>query len=41
VLRTTRLMLRGWLPADRAPFAALNAVPANVAPRRVMEELRA
>jgi RimJ/RimL family protein N-acetyltransferase len=27
VLRTTRLMLRGWLPADRAPFAALNADP--------------
>lgn len=27
VLRTERLVLRGWLPADRAPFAALNADP--------------
>jgi len=25
VLRTDRLVLRGWRPADRAPFAALNA----------------
>lgn len=25
VLRTERLVLRGWLDADRAPFAALNA----------------
>jgi RimJ/RimL family protein N-acetyltransferase len=30
-LRTDRLRLRGWLPTDRAPFAALNADP------RVME----
>lgn len=27
-LRTPRLLLRGWRPADRAPFAALNADPA-------------
>ena len=26
-LRTDRLLLRRWLPADRAPFAALNADP--------------
>ncbi len=26
-LRTPRLLLRGWLPADRVPFAALNADP--------------
>jgi len=26
-LRTARLLLRRWLPADRAPFAALNADP--------------
>jgi ribosomal-protein-alanine N-acetyltransferase len=31
VLRTERLVLRQWLPADREPFAALNADP------RVME----
>ena len=30
-LRTERLLLRGWLPADRAPFAALNADPEVVA----------
>ena len=30
-LRTDRLCLRRWLPADRVPFAALNADP------RVME----
>ena len=27
-LRTERLILRGWRPADREPFAALNADPA-------------
>ncbi len=27
VLRTSRLVLRGWTDADRAPFAALNADP--------------
>jgi RimJ/RimL family protein N-acetyltransferase len=27
-LRTARLLLRPWLPSDRAPFAALNADPA-------------
>lgn len=32
-LRTPRLTLRRWCPADRAPFAALNADP------RVMEHL--
>lgn len=26
-LETERLLLRGWRPADRAPFAALNADP--------------
>lgn len=26
-LRTERLLLRGWTPADREPFAALNADP--------------
>jgi RimJ/RimL family protein N-acetyltransferase len=26
-LRTERLLLRGWQPADREPFAALNADP--------------
>jgi ribosomal-protein-alanine N-acetyltransferase len=26
-LRTRRLLLRGWVPEDRAPFAALNADP--------------
>jgi RimJ/RimL family protein N-acetyltransferase len=26
-LRTSRLILRHWLPSDRAPFAALNADP--------------
>ncbi len=26
-LRTERLLLRGWRPEDRAPFAALNADP--------------
>ena len=26
-LRTDRLLLRGWRPGDRAPFAALNADP--------------
>lgn len=26
-LRTERLLLRGWRPADREPFAALNADP--------------
>ena len=26
-LRTPRVLLRGWRPADRAPFAALNADP--------------
>jgi len=26
-LRTERLLLRGWLPADREPFAVLNADP--------------
>lgn len=30
-LRTPRLVLRGWRPSDKAPFAALNADP------RVME----
>jgi len=34
-LRTARLLLRRWLPADREPFAALNADP------RVMEQLPA
>jgi RimJ/RimL family protein N-acetyltransferase len=34
-LRTERLILRRWLPADRAPFAALNADP------RVMEHFPA
>src|SRR5207248_4073949 len=34
-LRTARLLLRRWLPADREPFAALNADP------RVMEYLPA
>jgi RimJ/RimL family protein N-acetyltransferase len=34
-LRTDRLLLRRWLPDDRAPFAALNADP------RVMEHLPA
>ncbi len=29
-LHTERLVLRGWTPADRAPFAALNADPAVV-----------
>jgi RimJ/RimL family protein N-acetyltransferase len=29
-LRTDRLLLRGWRPEDRAPFAALNADPAVV-----------
>ena len=29
-LRTDRLILRGWTPEDRAPFAALNADPAVV-----------
>jgi RimJ/RimL family protein N-acetyltransferase len=28
VLRTPRLILRRWRPADRAPFAAMNADPA-------------
>ena len=31
VLRTPRLILRHWLPSDRAPFAALNADPAVMA----------
>jgi RimJ/RimL family protein N-acetyltransferase len=31
VLRTARLILRHWCPADRAPFAALNADPAVMA----------
>jgi len=35
VLRTDRLLLRGFTPDDRAPFAALNADP------RVMEHLPA
>ena len=35
VLRTARLLLREWRPADREPFAALNADP------RVMEHLPA
>lgn len=26
-IRTTRLLLRGWLPEDRAPFAQMNADP--------------
>ena len=26
-MRTQRLVLRGWLPSDREPFAALNADP--------------
>jgi RimJ/RimL family protein N-acetyltransferase len=34
-LRTNRLLLRPWLPSDRAPFAALNADP------RVMEHFQA
>ena len=34
-LKTDRLLLRRWQPADRAPFAALNADP------RVMEHLSA
>ena len=34
-LRTDRLLLRRWRPADRAPFAALNADP------RVMEHFPA
>lgn len=34
-IRTTRLVLRRWRPADRAPFAALNADP------RVVEHLPA
>jgi RimJ/RimL family protein N-acetyltransferase len=34
-LRTERLLLRGWRPADREPFAALNADP------RVMEHFPA
>jgi RimJ/RimL family protein N-acetyltransferase len=29
-VRTERLLLRGWRPADRAPFAALNADPTVV-----------
>jgi RimJ/RimL family protein N-acetyltransferase len=29
-LRTDRLVLRGWVPEDRAPFAALNTDPAVV-----------
>ena len=29
-LRTDRLVLRGWTPEDRAPFAVLNADPAVV-----------
>ena len=33
--RTDRLLLRRWLPADRAPFATLNADP------RVMEHFPA
>ncbi len=28
LLRSPRLRLRQWTPADRAPFAALNADPA-------------
>ena len=31
VLRTARLILRGWRQADRAPFAAMNADPAVMA----------
>jgi len=31
VLRTSRLILRRWRPADRAPFAAMNADPAVMA----------
>jgi RimJ/RimL family protein N-acetyltransferase len=31
VLHTPRLILRGWRPDDRAPFAALNADPAVMA----------
>jgi RimJ/RimL family protein N-acetyltransferase len=31
VLRTPRLILRRWRPADRAPFAAMNADPAVMA----------
>jgi ribosomal-protein-alanine N-acetyltransferase len=31
VLRTPRLILRRWRPADRAPFAALNADPVVMA----------
>jgi RimJ/RimL family protein N-acetyltransferase len=30
-LKTTRLVLRGWTDADRAPFAAINADPAVMA----------
>jgi ribosomal-protein-alanine N-acetyltransferase len=30
-LRTNRLILRGWQPSDRRPFAALNADPAVMA----------
>lgn len=26
-IRTPRLLLRRWLPTDRAPFAAMNADP--------------
>ena len=26
-IHTTRLLLRQWKPADRAPFAAMNADP--------------
>ncbi len=31
VLRTPRLILRGWRPSDRAPFAAMNADPTVMA----------
>ena len=31
LLRTERLVLRGWTPADRDPFAALNADPVVMA----------
>jgi len=31
VLRTPRLILRHWLPSDRAPFAVMNADPAVMA----------
>jgi RimJ/RimL family protein N-acetyltransferase len=26
-IRTSRLLMRRWLPADREPFAAMNADP--------------